>query len=85
MLGLSTWGGFVLYATNKERASSSILRQLYTDLKNSNAVKATLGDGIRLEPKWWLGGEPRIEGAVSTIPDQLSILDHQFFPYHYID
>ena len=27
-------------------------------------AKQTLGDDIKLEGKWWLGGEPWIDGAV---------------------
>lgn len=33
-------------------------------------VTDVLGEGIHLEPKWWLGGEPWIEGMVSAFrPD----------------
>ncbi|GJJ12062.1 hypothetical protein Clacol_006303 [Clathrus columnatus] len=72
-LGLSAWGGFVLYATNMERLSSSVVRRLSTDLKNSNIVAAALGEGVHLEPKWWLAGEPWIEGAINMLQGKVDL------------
>lgn len=58
-----------------ERVSSSVMRQLYSDLRKMEPVTEVLGEEIRLEPKWWLGGEPWIEGMVSafTRPDLLRL------------
>jgi len=63
-LGLSAWGAFILYATNLERLSSSVVRQLSSNLKTMASVKEVLGEGVKPEGKWWLGGEPWIDGAV---------------------
>lgn len=73
VLGLSAWGGFVLYATNMERVSSSIMRQLYSELRKMEPVAAVLGEGIQLEPKWWLGGEPWIEGMINTLQGKVDL------------
>lgn len=63
-LGLSAWGAFIFYATNLERLSSSVVRQLSINLRATESVKEMLGDDVKPEGKWWLGGEPWIEGAV---------------------
>lgn len=67
MAGLGAWAAFIFYATNLERASSSVVRQLTSNLREADAVKEILGDNIRLEDKWWLGGEPYIDGAVCPL------------------
>jgi len=69
-----------------ERVSSSVVRQLGTNMKNMEVLKEALGDNVHLEGKWWLGGEPWIDGAVCcvmmllflgcllTIPFQINLL-----------
>jgi cytochrome c oxidase assembly factor 1 len=64
---LSAWGAFVFYATNMERLSSSVVRQLGFNLRSNELVKDTLGVDLALEGKWWLGGEPWINGAVCVL------------------
>ncbi|KAJ9092079.1 hypothetical protein QFC19_008853 [Naganishia cerealis] len=51
--------------TNAERLSSSVLRQITYQLRNSEEVKAALGDGVRYSENWWGFGEPWISGNVN--------------------
>ncbi len=63
-VGVSAWAGFVVYATNQERLSSPVVRQILATLRADNEVKEVLGDTIRPEPAWYLNGDPWINGAV---------------------
>ncbi|KWU47386.1 DUF1783-domain-containing protein [Rhodotorula sp. JG-1b] len=44
------WGGFLAYATNAERANSSVVRSLAFQLRSWPAVREFLGDGVKIEP-----------------------------------
>jgi cytochrome c oxidase assembly factor 1 len=62
--GVSGWAAFLLYATNSEKVSSSVVRQIMRTVQQNADVRALLGDGIRAEPAWYLNGDPRIQGQV---------------------
>ncbi|KIM32420.1 hypothetical protein M408DRAFT_63327 [Serendipita vermifera MAFF 305830] len=62
--GLSGWGVFLLYATNLERLSSSVTRQVISNLKQSEQVQAVLGTPLELPPAF-LFGDPWISGSVN--------------------
>ena len=71
LLGGGAWLGFLLYATNEERVSASVVKQLIANLKDNSEVSAALGDQVTPEPAWWLAGRrPWINGKVrlTTIP-----------------
>jgi len=36
-------------------------------------VKETLGDGVKPERKWWLGGEPWIDGAINLLQGNVDV------------
>ncbi|KAF8575786.1 DUF1783-domain-containing protein [Ramaria rubella] len=72
-LGLSAWSAFILYATNMERLSSSVVRQLSSNLRTTSIVKETLGDNIKFEKKWWLGGEPWIDGSINLLQGNVDV------------
>lgn len=63
MLGFSGWGVFLLYATNMERLSSSVTRQVISNLKQHPEVQRILGAPIEL-PKVIVLGDPWISGSV---------------------
>lgn len=67
LVGITGWGAFVFYATNQERLSSSVVRQILQNLRDSDIVRDSLGEAVRPEPAWYLNGDPWIEGAVSCI------------------
>lgn len=69
VLGLSLWGAFLLYTTNQERLSSSVVRQLLLKLKTSeNALlRQSIGENIGPEPAWYMGGNPWIDGQVGRL------------------
>jgi cytochrome c oxidase assembly factor 1 len=64
LAGVAAWGGFIAYATNQERLSSSVVRQILVNLRDSPLVVEALGEGIRPEPAWYLNGDPWINGSV---------------------
>ena len=65
-LGVSAWGVFMLFVTNQEKLSSSIMQQVMTAVRESASLRAVLGEAVRPEPVWWLNGDPWIDGAVSA-------------------
>lgn len=64
-VGVAGWGAFIKYTTNQERLASSVVRQILQNLRESDLVRETLGEGVRPEPTWYLNGDPWIDGTVS--------------------
>jgi hypothetical protein len=62
--GVSAWAAFLAYAANQERVSSSAMRRVLGELRESEGVRAVLGDAVRPEPKWYLNGSPWVYGSV---------------------
>jgi hypothetical protein len=52
-IAISLWTIFLLHVMNAERLSSSVLRQVQYQLRNSEDVKALIGDGVRYAENWW--------------------------------
>lgn len=50
---------------NQERLSTSVMKRIVTTIKNSEEVREVLGEAVRLEPTWWLNGDPWVTGSVS--------------------
>ena len=65
--GVSTWAAFLAYAANQERVSSSAMRRVLGELRESEDVRAILGDAVRPEPKWYLNGSTWVYGSVRVI------------------
>ncbi|KAI5449340.1 cytochrome oxidase assembly protein 1 [Naganishia albida] len=62
---ITAWSLFLLHVTNAERLSSSVLRQVQYQLRNSDEVRALVGSGVRYAENWWGFGEPWISGNVN--------------------
>ncbi|PVF98558.1 DUF1783-domain-containing protein [Serendipita vermifera] len=62
-VGLCGWGVFLLYATNLERLSSSVTRQVIANLKDSHQVQQVLGNPVHLPAKFF--PDPWISGSVN--------------------
>lgn len=73
VLGLGAWGAFLLHATNAERLSSSVLRQVTYSLRNSDDVRQVLGDRVHYAPNWWGFGEPWISGTVNLMQGKVDL------------
>ncbi|EKM55272.1 uncharacterized protein PHACADRAFT_195296 [Phanerochaete carnosa HHB-10118-sp] len=73
ILGVSAWGAFYLYATNQERLSSSVVKQIMSTISENGDLRETLGDAIRFEPVWWLNGDPYIKGAVHMLQGNVDL------------
>jgi hypothetical protein len=65
--GVSAWAAFLAYAANQERVSSSAMRRVLGELRESEDVRAALGDAVRPEPKWYLNGSPWVYGSVRVM------------------
>jgi cytochrome c oxidase assembly factor 1 len=65
-LGITGWAGFLLVATNQEKLSSSIVRQILRTVRDNPELKELLGSAIRPEPTWILNGDPWINGKVCS-------------------
>lgn len=50
---ITAWSLFLLHVTNAERLSSSVLRQVQYQLRNSEDVKGLVGEGVRYAENWW--------------------------------
>jgi len=73
LAGIAGWGVFLLYATNQERLSSSVVRQILINLRQSDLVLGALGDSARPEPAWYLNGDPWIDGSINTLQGNIDI------------
>ncbi|WWC60230.1 uncharacterized protein I303_102796 [Kwoniella dejecticola CBS 10117] len=72
LLGLG-WGLFLLHATNAERLSSSVLRQVTFQLRNSKEAIAVLGENVRLVENWWALGQPWISGTINLMQGRVDL------------
>jgi len=73
LTGLSAWAAFLVYATNQEKLSSSVVRQVIRTVRDSPEVRDLLGDAIRPEPVWWLNGSPWIGGVIHMLQGNVDI------------
>lgn len=71
--GVSAWAAFLAYAANQERLSSSAMRRVLSELRESADVRTVLGDAVRPEPAWYLNGSPWVHGSVRRAPNTLSL------------
>ncbi|RPD66513.1 DUF1783-domain-containing protein [Lentinus tigrinus ALCF2SS1-7] len=63
-LGVSAWGLFMVFVTNQEKLSSSIMQQIMNTVTENPELREVLGEAIRPEPVWWMNGDPWIDGAI---------------------
>ncbi|KAH9945787.1 DUF1783-domain-containing protein [Epithele typhae] len=63
-LAVTSWGLFMLFVTNQEKLSSSVMQQLMAALRESPELRSVLGEALRPEPVWWMNGDPWINGAI---------------------
>jgi len=73
VVGVSAWATFYAYATNQEKLSSSVVRQLMETIRASPELRDVLGDAIRPEPVWWLNGDPWINGSISLMQGNVDL------------
>ncbi|KAH9962156.1 cytochrome oxidase complex assembly protein 1-domain-containing protein, partial [Russula dissimulans] len=71
--GVSAWAAFLSYAANQERLSSSAMRRVLSDLRESEDVRAVLGNAVRPEPTWYLNGSPWVHGSVKMLQGNIDI------------
>ncbi|BGP54970.1 hypothetical protein JCM8202_003480 [Rhodotorula sphaerocarpa] len=65
------WGGFLAYATNAERANSSVVRSLAFQLRSWPAVREFLGEGVKIEPL--VGDFVRIKGSINMLAGKIDV------------
>jgi hypothetical protein len=65
LFSIVSWSAFTIHATNRERLSSSVLKNVMEKIKDDPSVQSKLGDSIGLERKMILAGDPWINGSVS--------------------
>ncbi|KAI0293937.1 DUF1783-domain-containing protein [Russula brevipes] len=71
--GVGGWAAFLAYAANQERLSSSAMRRVIGELRESEDVRAVLGDAVRPEPTWYLNGNPWVSGSVKMLQGNIDI------------
>lgn len=72
---VSLWAAFLIYTANQERLSASIVRQCILKTKRSQNPELieTLGDGITLEPVWWMLNQPWVNGQINMPKGQIDV------------
>ncbi|KAH7107711.1 cytochrome oxidase complex assembly protein 1-domain-containing protein [Auriculariales sp. MPI-PUGE-AT-0066] len=72
--GLAGWVAFVLRTTNSERATSSVMRQVVFDIRQSDEVCAALGNEVQPENGSFVySGYPRVQGTMSLLQGKVDI------------
>ncbi|GAA5843960.1 hypothetical protein JCM9279_003687 [Rhodotorula babjevae] len=71
LISAAAWGLFLAYATNGERANSSVVRSLAFQLRSWPAVKEFLGDGVRIEPV--VADFVRIKGSINMLAGRIDV------------
>ncbi|SJX60311.1 uncharacterized protein SRS1_11625 [Sporisorium reilianum f. sp. reilianum] len=75
---LASWAAFTLYATNKEKLSSSIFKSIVSQVKHSPQVSALFssspeGAMVVLKRETLLGGTPKVNGAVNMMQGRVDL------------
>ncbi|GAA5908600.1 hypothetical protein JCM6882_003689 [Rhodosporidiobolus microsporus] len=65
------WAGFLSYATNNERANSSVVRSLSFQLRSWPVVKEFLGDNVKIEPVF--GSLIRVKGSINMLAGRIDV------------
>ncbi|KAF9460861.1 cytochrome oxidase complex assembly protein 1-domain-containing protein [Collybia nuda] len=73
LVGVAGWGAFMAYVTNKEKISSSVVRQIMRSVRDDEQLKEALGEVIRPQPEWWLNGDPMIYGRISQLQGNVDV------------
>ncbi|GAC95634.1 potential mitochondrial protein [Pseudozyma hubeiensis SY62] len=75
ILALLSWTGFTIYATNKEKLSSSIFKSVLTTVKTSPEISSLFSSStpVVLKRETWLGGQPRVQGAVNMMQGRVDL------------
>ncbi|KAI0362526.1 DUF1783-domain-containing protein [Trametes cingulata] len=64
VVGMSAWAVFMVFVTNQEKLSSSVMQQIMNTIRENPELRQVLGEAIRPEPVWWMNGDPWISGAI---------------------
>ncbi|GAA5920052.1 hypothetical protein JCM1841_000403 [Sporobolomyces salmonicolor] len=70
-LAALAWAAFLAYATNAERANSSVVRSLAFQLRSWPAVREFLGDGVRIDPV--VADFVRIKGNINMLAGRIDV------------
>lgn len=70
---VGSWGAFTVYATNKEKLSSSIFKSILAQVKSSPSVHSLLSSTPVLKRQLWLGGVPHVKGAVNMMQGRVDL------------
>ncbi|KAJ3832775.1 cytochrome oxidase complex assembly protein 1-domain-containing protein [Lentinula raphanica] len=73
LVGIAGWTAFLTYVTNQEKISSSVVKQIMRELREDEELRTVLGDAIRMQGEWWLNGDPRIIGSISTMQGNIDV------------
>ncbi|KXN81709.1 hypothetical protein AN958_03807 [Leucoagaricus sp. SymC.cos] len=71
--GVAGWGAFMTYITNQEMVTSSVVRQIMRSVREDPKLREALGEAIRPQPEWWLNGDPKINGRISTLQGNIDV------------
>lgn len=67
VLGIGSWAAFAMYATNLERASAAVTRQVLRTIQRDERIQSALGGRVEPEPNFWYGNVPYIDGSVREV------------------
>jgi hypothetical protein len=73
LFSIGSWTAFTLHATNRERLSSSVLKNIMEKIKDDQRLERRLGSGIGLERKMLLAGDPWINGSVNMMQGKVDM------------
>lgn len=72
-LTLGTWSAFTLHATNKERLSSSVVKNIVDHIRQDRDIERLMGDNVQLERSTYLLGDPWIRGNINMMQGRVDI------------
>ncbi|KAK0486201.1 cytochrome oxidase complex assembly protein 1-domain-containing protein [Armillaria novae-zelandiae] len=73
VVGVAAWGVFYSYATNQQKISSSVFKQVLRTAREDQGLRGALGEALRPQPEWWLNGEPRVLGAINILQGHVDL------------
>lgn len=73
LFSLITWSAFTAHATNRERLSSAVLKNVVDKIRESEQVRAEMGDDVNLKRETILAGDPWIRGSVNMMQGRVDM------------
>jgi cytochrome c oxidase assembly factor 1 len=73
LFSLITWSAFTAHATNRERLSSAVLKNVVDKIRESEKVREAMGEDVNMKRETILAGDPWVRGSVNMMQGRVDM------------